>query len=505
MATMNPLARFAQFMRGRRQSGAGDMTTQDSERLANYGRYLRAYEGYSIRGTLGTGTVSAYKRLKFNYNEPIVNLTAGFLAGGPIAWKVQGDPDATRAAHAIWDRSGSDAEFLEAVTTACIYGDLALFATANEFGDPRIEFVEPTLCFPCFDGADYKRLHTIEVAYERLTPDGRAVFYREMWGPDAMEAWEDDTLVERRPYDMMPAAWVRNAGIKGKPFGYSDLHGVWDLVEEYDHIASKQTRIIDYYAAPTPVFKGINPGSITKKDNTAYFLPTDGDARFLEWSGNTPDIDAHLSRIRNAIAEKSQVPAVAFGQADSGLTSISGVALQILYGPLISKTRRKQSQWGPALEYVMWHCLRAAGFDVTLTAVDILWPDSLPVDGREQSAIQTTEVAAQIRSRRSAMQNAGITDPDDEIKRIVIEQRLLALAGPQPDAYKAAQAATKGSPGDTGPAAGQEPAAATDSTPSAPGIDEVLAQIDVILAQEDANITAQRAREAAAGADGAGE
>src|SRR5690348_10828160 len=89
----NPFSLFAGLLKRRRTDARGDLSSMDAERLAWYGRYLRAYEGYSIRGELGTTTLRRWRRLKFNLNEPIVNLSAGFFAAQPITWQVKGNPD----------------------------------------------------------------------------------------------------------------------------------------------------------------------------------------------------------------------------------------------------------------------------------------------------------------------------------------------------------------------------------------------------------------------------
>jgi hypothetical protein len=474
-------------------------TAAEGDRIAWYSRYQRAYEGYSIRGTVGSNVLTDWRRIKFNYNEPIVNLGAGFMAAKPIDWEVQGDRDATALCYQVWQRSGGDRALLTAAISCAIYGDMALVAAKRDDDLPVLEFVDPSIVYPTFHGADHSRLESCEIAYRRTDGRGEEIAHREMYGPDGVEIYENDVLVDSRAYEHIPVSWIRNAAVMGNPFGISDLHGVWDLVEEYDHIASKQTRIIDYYAAPTIVFKGLQAGDVNKKDRTVFFLPSEGaSAEYLEWKGNTPDVDAQLTRIRNAIAERSQVPAVAFGQSDSGLTSISGVALQILYGPLITKTLRKRASWSPSLERAMWLCLREQGVEVDPAAVRVVWPDALPVDGREQAAIKTTQVAAQILSRRTAMNDAGVENPDEELRRIVLEQAILALSGPGPSAYKAAQAATKGSPGDTsGDPAGAQPAVDAAASPAA-DIAARLEQVAQMLKQFDDTMAGETRRDAAA-------
>jgi hypothetical protein len=361
-------------------------------------------------------------------------------------------------------------------------------ATADDQGRPRIEFVDPSICFPVFDGADYDKLATLEIAYEVLDERGGRAIRREFYGPKALEVYIGDKLVESMAYERIPAVWIRNLSVKGRPFGMSDLDGVVDLVESYDHLASKQTRIVDYYAAPTLYFKGIQRTELEKTEKTAIFLPTDGEAGFIEWKGNAPAIADQMDRVRNAIAEVSQVPAVAFGQADSGLTQISGVALQILYGPLINKTALKHASWGPGLEMIMSIALAAAGYPgIDETDIDIHWPSGLPVDGSTETAEQTNKCEAGLQSKRTAMSNLGVENPVEELKRIAVEAVLASLAAPQAAAPADAEDVT-GDGGD--PAANGEdaPVAAPEPVDPVQAVIEMLAQFDAIIEAEQASL-----------------
>jgi len=482
--------------------------TARNERLQQYARYLRAYQGYSVRGALNTNLLQDWKRIKFNFVQPVVSLSAGWFAAKPIDWDVDGDPAATKAAYEIWDRSGSDAALLENAICCGIYGDLVGLATQDTDGQSKIQFVDPSICDPTFDGADYSQLTALEIAYEARGDDGRAMIRREMWGATGMETYEGDMLVERLTYDRLPAVWIRNSSVKGLPYGLSDVEPILDLVEEYDHLAAKQTRIVDYYATPHMVFSGIQKSEcdVVNSLNTVYFLPSEAKVSFLEWSGNTPDVESQLTRIRAAIAEISQVPAVAFGHQDVGGSNLSGVAIQILYGPLINKTHRKQASWGPALQYLMWLCLRADGHkSVALEAVNVRFPSGTPVDGQSVTAVASAKVAAKLTSRRTVMNDLGIEDPDSELKRIIVEEKMLQLA--EPPGVADANADTAARAGGRGVFAQEivdgvglnKQSAENAASPSAIGdrtqtsdtdIADLMARCDALLAQETASTEA---------------
>jgi hypothetical protein len=512
---LNILNIFSRFTR----NPVADRRTATNERLQQYARFLRAYQGYSVRGVLNTNLIKDWKRVKFNFTQPIVNLSAGWFAAKPLVWEIANEPEATAEAHAIWARSGSDAALLENAICCGIYGDLVGLATQDDAGKAKIEFVDPSIATPTFQGSDYSQLSALEIACEQVEDDGRFSVRREMWMPQGMEAYEDDKLVDSRSYDVLPACWIKNSSIKGAPFGMSDVEPILELVEEYDHLAAKQTRIVDYYASPSLVFKGVQAapsGTVQKNIGTVYYLSPDGDAKFLEWSGNTPDVGAQLTTIRDAIAEISQVPKVAFGQADSGITSISGVAIQILYGPLLSKTHRKQAQWGHPLQFLMWQCLLASGYkSLPFEAVSVGFPSATPVDGQSTMAEMTARIAARVSSRRTAMTGLGIEKPEQELLRIIFEEKALQLTTPAPaiemDANIAAKAgargmfaaetpngvgANKGAPG--GGDAPEQPTVGDTTSTNDDDIAHLMQRFDAIMEAEQKALDEQNAPQDAA-------
>lgn len=417
-------------------------TALDQDRFANYTRYQRAYDGYKTP-SLGNPSRSQatealrHSRLRYNFNRPIVEIGAAFLAGGALKWDI--DPEgesesdrnraqqATDQANAIWDRSGSDRLLLEAARRCGIDGDIVGISTQTDGGRAKIEFAAADLCFPVFAGSDNQKLQALTIAWEEEDL-GRAVRHREEFTPEGRIRYVDNEETEAQAFDgFIPCTWIRNVGLKGRPFGYSDLDGVTELVEQYDHVMGKRERIIDYYASPSICFKGVTESDIAKNTQTMFFLPADGDVVFLEWKGTAPDIEQQLDRIRNDIAEVSQVPAVAFGRQDSGLSQISGVALRILYGPLVAKTAAKRASWSPGLEYLMWLCLRAEGLEVPIEAVNVRWPDPVPVNAKELAETEKIAVDSGLTSRRSAMQRLGVEDAEEEYASWQEENRLKTL------------------------------------------------------------------------------
>ena len=416
-----------------------DRVTADNERIRRYQLYARYYEGYLARGLITTGDPTHTKRLKYNFCRPIIAIPAGFLAGVPLIWEVRNDDGtinetATETAKKVWDRSGAERAFLEAAISTNIYGDCLLKVQRERLPDqpdkedpdslPTIEFLCPDLCFPLFGGHNHDQLIALEIAY--VVTEGENQYTRhEYYDLDGAEVYHDESLVDRFTYPAIPAVWVRNNRSPNEIYGKSDLDGVMDLIDEYDHVARKQTAIIDYYANPRIVAEGVRQSDLTLDVNTFIFAPLGSKLYFLEWSGSGPAVMDQLTTIRNAIAEVSQIPAIAFGQMDAGHSTISGIGMKILYGPLLNKVQRKQANWGPALERAMWLALMAMGQTVPLPAVNVIWPDPTPVDPKALIEQETMAVTGGIKSKTSAMRAIGIEDPEAEIELIKEEQETL--------------------------------------------------------------------------------
>jgi len=403
------------WMRANRKEQAVEVGIGNDQRIAMYGRYMRAYRGIAIRGLTTNVTAMENKRLRFNFNRPVVTLAAAWMAGKPVIWHIDGDKsgEVAEKAKKIWERSGAESSLVEACLLGGILGDMVGSVVWDETNrTAKIEYIDPTLCAPLFDPHNFGKLQRMTIGYETIDSKGKSVVYAEDWFEDRMVATTEGKNPKEYSYDVfggeLPLVWIPNQGVFGQTFGDSELIGIIDLVEEYDHLGDKRTRIVDYYAAPRPVFEGVQKGDVALKDNSVIYLPVGGKAYFLEWSGSGPDIQQQLDCIRAAISEISETPAIAFGQVDSGFSGASGISLRVLYGPLNAKTLRKRATWGPRLERLMQLALRAEGMEVALEDINLQWGDMTPAS--ELEALQVLQAKAALGAdRETILGEAGYT------------------------------------------------------------------------------------------------
>lgn len=383
-------------------------------RLLLYLRHKRLYDGFASKTNLSR--MSQWKRLRYNLAVPVVNAASDFLAGKGIKVAVTDDDVATALCEEYWKQSGGDNAFLTKARAAVIKGDAVLMpGIREEDGQTYLKWLNPALCKPTFDSHDCDRIIRFEISYEVLE-DGKKVVYKEVWHDGNIDIYNGRNLVETKTYDhalygQVPVIWVRNDQVDDEPYGRSDLYNIVELVEQYDHLSQKENRQTDYYMAPNLKFKGVSKDqlSLTKGERTVYFLPEEGDASFIEWEGTPINVQESISKVKREIGVMSSTPEIVFQNYEGIQSDVSGIALRILYGPLLSKTSRKQSVWGACLAKAFQLCLLTDGVtDVEVEDIDVTFPDPLPANPKELWEVVSLKQAGGV-SKRTSLEEAGYT------------------------------------------------------------------------------------------------
>lgn len=355
--------------------------------------WRRLYEGIVVQDYNVNNPNPLMHKMKHNVALPIVNTSAEFLAGKAIKFQIHKNPTATDRANEIWNRFGSGADsFLDSATSASIYGDACMRLTYNDDDEIITQWLDPITCFPTFDNRKDGTLDAFVMAFQDYdqTTSGWTSYFEE---------WKDGIVHENRDkmdeivigeydearYKGPPMVWIPNLKIKGDLFGRSDIGPVNDLVIQYDHLLGKVSETVDYYASPNMYMKGVRKSdSVVKNHKTVYFLPSDGDMGFIEWKGNPPGIEEHFNDVRNTLSEMTSVPKIAFSNYDFKNSDLSGVALKVLFGPLLKRTERKWMQsWGPGIRRMMQMALAEEGIQVKYDDIVILIQNPLPNNTKE--------------------------------------------------------------------------------------------------------------------------
>jgi len=186
------------------------------------------------------------------------------------------------------------------------------------------------------------------------------------------------------PYPFSPIVDCQNLPAPGEFWGCSDLEDdVLEILRAINFIASNTARIIRFHAHPKTWGRGFAAKDLRIGVDETIVLPSENaELRNLEMQSDLASSLAYLDRLRQAMHEISRIPEVATGNLDSA-GSLSGVALQILYQPLLEKTGTKRLLYGDMLVELNRRLLAIGGFGDDIRTV-IHWPELLPGDPMQE-------------------------------------------------------------------------------------------------------------------------
>lgn len=239
--------------------------------------------------------------------------------------------------------------------------------------------------------------------------------------------WEPDTTLG--PEDRWPHAWPQVIHAKNLPSPH-EVYGRPDLTDDLvrlngtiNRTAANLNKTLRLFAHPQPWAVGEDPTKLKRAINDAaigammcFPAGTTLGTLELQAEGMTAS-GSFLDRLDDKFYELARVPRVAAGKVD-GIGALSGVALLILYRPLIAKNQSKRDTYGEALAVLNQRILEYAGFGADLD-VSCMWPDVLPRNEKEE-----TETGMNLRdlgvSRQTILDRLGI-DWDVEKQRLLEE------------------------------------------------------------------------------------
>ena len=214
---------------------------------------------------------------------------------------------------------------------------------------------------------------------------GEEQISRTMYGAELSTwVWKEVASPVEWRYPFPPIVDCQNLPLPNEYYGTPDLsRDVTDLNTATSRVLSNLSRVIRFHGHPKTIFKGVQEGDIRVDADGAIYLP-DGegqDASNLEMSS---DLSASLSVYRevyDALHEVGRRPKIAAGKLDN-IGQLSGLAIKILYGPLVEVTRTKQGPYGDCLVELNKRLLVLAGkaeYD-SAPETTLHWPELLPTD-----------------------------------------------------------------------------------------------------------------------------
>lgn len=416
-----------------------------ADELARLRRYRTAWEAYhgafpeplkALKGRDGK-PVAADDNAIVNYARVVVDKGVAFLFGQDIRFELDESgqtPEEDWLAE-CWTANGGITTLQKLALNGGVCGHtFAKLVPASGRPYPRVIVIDPANVAVGYDPGDIDEVLWYRIQYAGLDANGKVVTYRQIiereggiWRiTDQVatrgEAWQT-TRTERWRYAWPPVIDCQNLPLPNEYYGLSDLpEDVLRLNRSINFVLSNLSRIIRFHAHPKTWGRGFTADKLQVAVDETIVLPNENaELRNLEMLGDLSSSIALFERLREALHEVTRVPEVATGKLEN-VGSLSGVALQILYQPLIEKTETKRRTYGELVIEINRRLLALGGFGEAHRGV-IHWPEMLPGDplAERQTALIDQQLGV---SSDTLLQQFGYDANMERQKRAVEQQEL---------------------------------------------------------------------------------
>ena len=333
---------------------------------------------YSMNWAMYLGHHWSYRRqtgetqLALNYYRAFTDFVINFTFGKGVSFR---SPKETEAIvpdllERVWEVDNNKATVLwEIGQQGSVSGDCFIKVAYEEAytdsvgrlhpGRVRVLPLNSSFAFPEFHPHDRERLIRFKLKYRfwgtSLEGTRQVLTYTEILTEDIIEEYINDELIDSRPNPLgvIPIIHVPNVRISGSPWGLSDCNDIININRVYNEVATDVADIVNYHAAPVTVIIGAKASQLEKGANKVWGgLPKD--AKVENLSGGSEGLKGameFLEMLKKSMHEMIGVPETALGQA-MPVSNTSGVALSIMFQPLMNRYHQKIVQYAHGLERV---------------------------------------------------------------------------------------------------------------------------------------------------------
>lgn len=458
-------------------NNAGQLTRRDAGRMKGYRDLLDFYTGRQWPGRERRNE----RRLIFNYARVFAEKITSYLMSG-INFTV--DPyektdearELARKAEVALARVYADNRLeqldLETELDCAVLGD-ACYKVTWDAAEKRVRVTAPDVqgLYAWWAGDDVSRVWRVASRYRLAAEEVETVYgmkpkneqadITEVWTERDFQLYLDDALIDAKPnpYGFIPFIIYPNLREPKTFWGVSDLLPIMESQRELNRAMSQLSRILELSGNPIAVLENVEESEdISVKPGAVWSVPEDAKAYLLDLlqgGGVNLHID-YINLLYRALHDLSESPRSAFGGVDRDL---SGVALEIELQPLLQKVRRKRiirtAAYNRRSEMILKLLARYRGEDYGENRLNVTWGPVLPRDLERKVTSEQTMVQTGIHSRKTAMEEVGVIDPDDEFRRWLDERESILKMNRELNARSGRNGARE-SAGAVGPEGGED-------------------------------------------------
>jgi len=406
--------------------------------------YGQHWEGRAIRGE---------KRLTFNYAKVFIDkITSYLMSGINFAVDALDDSDEARAKaqraeaalYQVYKDNNLEQLDLETEIDCAILGD-ACYKVTWDADAKQVRITSPDIqgIYAWCLGDDTSRVWRVASKYS-LSAEETQLLYKvklskkttaivELWTDSEFELYLDNALLNKKPnpYGFIPFAIYPNLREPKKFWGISDLPQIMEPQRELNRAMSQLSRILELSGNPIAVLENVEESEdIAVRPGAVWNIPEDAKAYLLDLlqgGGVRLHID-YVNLLYRILHDISESPRAAFGGTERDL---SGVALEIELHPLLQKVRRKRiirtAAYNRRNELILKliEKYREESFDLNRLRLRVVWNPVLPQDTARLVSNEQTLVQTGIHSRRRAMDEIGVQNPEYEFRRWLEERETI--------------------------------------------------------------------------------
>jgi len=426
------------------ESIPSQLSRLDTERIRGYGELLDFYYGRQWEGRQRRGD----RRLIFNYAKVFVEKIASYLMTG-INFAIEPAEDTEEAAararraeqalYRVYEENRLEQLDLETEIDCAVLGD-GCYKVIWDTVEKKVRITAPDVqgLYTWCSGDDISRVWRIASRYKlsaeeveqiyQVKPKGKTATIVELWTDKKFQMYLDNVLIEEKanPYGYIPFIIFPNLREPKKFWGISDLPQIMESQRELNRAMSQLSRILELSGNPIAVLENVEESEdIAIRPGAVWNIPEDAKAYLLDLlQGGGVNLHInYIDLIYRALHDLSESPRSAFGGIDRDL---SGVALEIELQPLLQKVKRKRiirtAVYNRRNEMVLRLLKKFTGEDYGDNHLRVLWGPVLPKDMTRKVSSEQVLVQNGIHSRRTAMDEVGVMDPDGEFKRWLEER-----------------------------------------------------------------------------------
>jgi hypothetical protein len=429
------------------------------DRLANDAQkrllsYVLAWEAYKgeLPDPLKVKQGQPNDNVKASKCRTIVDTGVSFLFGEDVGFSLDAEKERNPAEQwldACWAANRKMTFLGKLATNGAVCGHAFIkIVPEHEATDPypRLIVLDPADVIVRWDDDDIEQVVLYVIQHSGLdAKTGKPVSKRQVISREDNGLWLVEDFV--RPEGQQGGRWTlitsvtwrynwppiidcQNIPVPNEFWGEPDIPvDIINLNKSRNFTLSNWSRIIKLQAHQRLWGKGFRADQVKMGPEDIFIIEAEqGMLSSIDPTDSQAGLDVFDRRLDEAIHEASRTPAIATGKLES-TGPLSGVALQILYGPLVQKTMTKRRTYGDMLVELNRRLLELGGYG-SENVVSITWSEIVPQDMLAERQALTQDAALGIVSRDTLAQKLGY---DWEVE----EQKLNAEGG-EGDADKSA-------------------------------------------------------------------